>query len=66
MRSRSSPAEAGYVKAVGIERDVAEQLDPEAMVDFWYTHFNVFASKALDHLWIGADEAEATRPYALR
>jgi len=37
----------------------------EAMVDFWYNHFNVFAGKGLDHLWIGSFEAEAIRPYAL-
>lgn len=37
----------------------------EAMVDFWYNHFNVFAGKGLDHLWIGAYEAQAIRPYAL-
>jgi uncharacterized protein (DUF1800 family) len=35
------------------------------MVDFWYNHFNVFANKALDRLWVGAYEAEAIRPYAL-
>ena len=37
----------------------------EVMVDFWYNHFNVFANKALDRLWIGAYEAEAIRPHAL-
>jgi len=37
----------------------------EVMVDFWYNHFNVFAGKALDHLWIGAYEQEALRPHAL-
>jgi uncharacterized protein (DUF1800 family) len=37
----------------------------EVMVDFWYNHFNVFANKALDRLWVGAYEAEAIRPYAL-
>src|SRR5712671_2429053 len=37
----------------------------EVMVDFWYNHFNVFAGKALDRLWIGAYEAEAIRPHAL-
>ena len=26
----------------------------EVMVDFWYNHFNVFAGKGLDHLWIGS------------
>ncbi len=37
----------------------------EVMTDFWYNHFNVFAGKGLDRLWIGAYEAEAIRPYAL-
>ena len=37
----------------------------EAMVDFWYNHFNVFAGKGLDHLWIGHFEDAAIRPYAL-
>jgi len=37
----------------------------EVMVDFWYNHFNVYADKGLDHLWIGAYEQEAIRPYAL-
>src|SRR5207248_6623419 len=37
----------------------------EVMVDFWYNHFNVFANKALDRLWIGAYEAEAIRPHVL-
>jgi uncharacterized protein (DUF1800 family) len=37
----------------------------EVMVDFWYNHFNVFANKALDRLWIGAYEADAIRPHAL-
>jgi uncharacterized protein (DUF1800 family) len=37
----------------------------EVMVDFWYNHFNVFAEKGLDHLWVGAYEREAIRPHAL-
>ncbi|HVC54148.1 MAG TPA: DUF1800 domain-containing protein [Stellaceae bacterium] len=37
----------------------------EVMVDFWYNHFNVFAGKGLDHLWVGAYERDAIRPYAL-
>jgi uncharacterized protein (DUF1800 family) len=36
----------------------------EAMVDFWYTHFNVFADKGFDHLWVGAYERDAIRPHA--
>lgn len=37
----------------------------EVMVDFWYNHFNIFAQKGLDHLWVGAYERDAIRPYAL-
>ncbi|HYM30766.1 MAG TPA: DUF1800 domain-containing protein [Candidatus Cybelea sp.] len=37
----------------------------EVMVDFWFNHFNVFAGKGLDHLWVGAYEEEAIRPHAL-
>ncbi|MHB8536136.1 MAG: DUF1800 domain-containing protein [Sulfuricaulis sp.] len=37
----------------------------ELMVDFWFNHFNVYAPKGLDHLWIGAYEEQAIRPYAL-
>jgi len=37
----------------------------QVMVDFWFNHFNVFALKGLDHLWIGAYEAAAIRPHAL-
>jgi len=37
----------------------------EVMVDFWYNHFNVFAQKGLDHLWVGAYEEAAIRPHAL-
>jgi len=31
----------------------------------WYNHFNVFAGKGLDHLWVGSYEQQAIRPYAL-
>ena len=37
----------------------------EVMVDFWFNHFNVFAGKGLDHVWIGRYEADAIRPYVL-
>ncbi len=44
--------------------DSPRQLQ-EVMVDFWYNHFNVFAQKGLDYLWVGNYEREAIRPYAL-
>ena len=37
----------------------------QVMVDFWYNHFNVFAGKGLDYLWVGAYEEQAIRPHAL-
>lgn len=37
----------------------------QVMAAFWFNHFNVFAGKGLDHLWIGAYEEEAIRPYSL-
>ena len=37
----------------------------EVMVDFWFNHFNVFAGKDLDHLWIGEYEQRAIRPFVL-
>jgi uncharacterized protein (DUF1800 family) len=37
----------------------------EVMTDFWYNHFNVYADKGIDRLWVGAYEQQAIRPYAL-
>ncbi len=37
----------------------------EVMVQFWFNHFNVFAQKGLDHIWVGAYERDAIRPHAL-
>lgn len=53
-------AEARLLRALYSRR----QLN-EVMVDFWFNHFNVFAQKGLDHLWVGAYEESAIRPHAL-
>jgi hypothetical protein len=53
-------AEARLLRAVETPR----QLE-EVMVNFWFNHFNVFAQKGLDYLWIGSFEEQAIRPYAL-
>jgi uncharacterized protein (DUF1800 family) len=53
-------AEARILRATLSHRQLQE-----VMVEFWYNHFNVFAGKGLDHLWVGAYEEEAIRPYAL-
>ncbi len=37
----------------------------EVMIEFWYNHFNVFAGKGRDRLWVGSYEEQAIRPYAL-
>jgi uncharacterized protein (DUF1800 family) len=37
----------------------------ELMTDFWFNHFNIYANKGLDHIWLGAYEQEAIRPFAL-
>jgi uncharacterized protein (DUF1800 family) len=53
-------AEARILRAVLSQRQLQE-----VMVDFWYNHFNVFAGKELDDLWIGDYEQRAIRPFAL-
>ncbi len=53
-------AEARILRATMSHRQLQE-----VMVDFWYNHFNVFARKGLDHLWVGSYEEQAIRPYAL-
>jgi uncharacterized protein (DUF1800 family) len=37
----------------------------EVMTAFWFNHFNIFAGKGLDYLWVGAYEEEAIRPHVL-
>ncbi|HUI34728.1 MAG TPA: DUF1800 domain-containing protein [Stellaceae bacterium] len=37
----------------------------EAMVDFWFNHFNVNAYNGFDMLWVGNFENEAIRPHVL-
>ena len=53
-------ADARLLQAIESPR----QLE-EVMLNFWFNHFNVFAQKGLDHLWIGSYEREAIRPYVL-
>ena len=53
-------AEARILRAVLSRRQLQE-----VMVDFWFNHFNVYAGKDLDHLWIGDYEERAIRPFAL-
>jgi uncharacterized protein (DUF1800 family) len=37
----------------------------EVMVNFWFNHFNVNASKSYNRSWVGVYEEQAIRPYAL-
>jgi len=37
----------------------------EVMADFWFNHFNVFAAKGPDLIWVGAYEQQAIRPHTL-
>jgi uncharacterized protein (DUF1800 family) len=37
----------------------------EALVDFWFNHFNVYAYNGFDALWVGNFENEAIRPHVL-
>src|ERR1051325_4347641 len=37
----------------------------EALVDFWFNHFNVYARKKELKIWVGAYEEEAIRPNTL-
>jgi uncharacterized protein (DUF1800 family) len=52
--------EARLLRAVAGKRRLQE-----VMTDFWFNHFNVFAGKGLDRLWVGAFEEQAIRPHAL-
>src|SRR6476646_3345718 len=37
----------------------------EALVEFWFNHFNVYEHKQLDRVWTGSYEEEAIRPNTL-
>jgi uncharacterized protein (DUF1800 family) len=67
---RAARMRARLVRAHAVQARLLRALESprqleEVMVDFWFNHFNVFAGKGLDHLWIGAYEEGAIRPYAL-
>src|SRR5215471_97911 len=53
-------AQARILRAVLSRRQLQEVMD-----DFWFNHFNVFAGKELDDLWIGYYEQRAIRPFLL-
>ena len=37
----------------------------EALVDFWFNHFNVYDHKGVDEIFVGLYEEQAIRPYVL-
>jgi uncharacterized protein (DUF1800 family) len=43
----------------------SERQLQEVMTDFWFNHFNVYAGKGLDRVFLGAYEREAIRPHVL-
>ena len=53
-------AAAKLLRAVYSERQLEEVL-----VDFWFNHFNVFAGKGPERVWVGQYEREAIRPHVL-
>jgi uncharacterized protein (DUF1800 family) len=63
QKSRVIAAEAVEAR-LALATESPRQLE-ERLVEFWFNHFNVFAGKGLDHLWIGAYERDAIRPHVL-
>ena len=56
----------GDVQSAKLARAVVSdrQLD-EVMVDFWENHFNIFAGKGVDRIFIPAFDRDVIRPHAL-
>jgi uncharacterized protein (DUF1800 family) len=52
--------DARLLRAVESPRQL-EQL----MTEFWFDHFNVYAGKGVDRIWVGTYERDAIRPYVL-
>ena len=52
--------QARLLRAIDSERRLQE-----VMTDFWFNHFNIFAGKGLDRIWVGAFEQQTIRPNAL-
>jgi uncharacterized protein (DUF1800 family) len=60
LKLAQQSGEARLLRAV----DSPRQLQ-EVMVDFWYSHFNVFQGKGLDRVLVANYERDAIRPYAM-
>jgi uncharacterized protein (DUF1800 family) len=60
-RASDEAREARLLRAI-----YSPQQLQEKMTEFWFNHFNVFIDKGQEgHIWTGAYEREAIRPYAL-
>jgi len=61
---------ARFIPAQGIEAKLLRavysprQLE-EALVEFWFNHFNVFVGKGLTALWVTSYDEDAIRPHVL-
>ena len=62
-KARFIPAEA--VEARLLRAASSPRQLEEVLVDFWFNHFNVFAGKGLDALWITSYDESAIRPHVL-
>jgi uncharacterized protein (DUF1800 family) len=51
------------VKARLLRATLSDRQLEEVMVDFWFNHFNVYANKGLDRIWVGTYEQQAIRPH---
>jgi uncharacterized protein (DUF1800 family) len=57
---------APQIRMARLARSIASPYQlHEALVDFWFNHFNVYARKKEVKIWIGAYEEEAIRPHTL-
>ncbi|MGE5539388.1 MAG: DUF1800 domain-containing protein [Gemmatimonas sp.] len=65
IREKSRVVLREAIEARLLRATLSERRLEQVMTDFWFNHFNVFAGKGLDRLWVGAFENEAIRPYAL-
>jgi uncharacterized protein (DUF1800 family) len=51
------------IKARLLRATLSDRQLEEVMVDFWFNHFNVYANKGLDRVWVGSYERQAIRPH---
>ena len=59
-----APSREVRAETLILARDSPRQLQ-EMLTDFWFNHFNVFAGKELDRVFIATYQDQAIRPYVL-